>query len=282
MTSVLIIGSTSTVGLALGQFLSSSCEVFYAGRRDADYFLDLENPGSDFGARRKFDVVVNAAAHFGGISVPEQIEAEKVNALGAINVCEIARQVQAKRLIMISSMSANYSSADAYFGTYSLSKRHGDELAQLYCDQKELPLTILRPSQLYDADSLCRKHQSLFYSIVDNAEKGEDIRFYGTNDASRNLLYLDDFCDIVAGVIKHDVGGVFSCAFPESVTLSEIADIAYQVFSQGGKVIFDADKPDIADLPDFPQGNLYHLIGYTPKTDLKFGIEMIKKARQVT
>ena len=154
-----------------------------------------------------------------------------------------------------------------------------DELAQHYCHQYDIPLTILRPSQLYDAASKCRKHQALFYSIVDRAALGEDITIYGRNDALRNLLYLDDFCQIIVSVIEKELNGIFDCASPDSYRLSDIAELAYRVFARGGKVMFDTNMPDIPDLSLVFNSKLYEKIGLFPETDLPLGIEKIKEQR---
>ncbi len=279
MASILIIGSRSTVGHALGQYLASEHEVVYAGRKEAQIYLDLAADEDLPIPQRTFDIVINAAAHFGGNDVNDLLMAEKVNALGALRVSELANQVGAQKLIQISSASANYKQNDPYFGIYALSKRHGDELAQLYCLQHGIAFAVLRPSQLYDDASECRKHQGLFYSIIDRAALGQNITIYGSNDSKRNLLFLSDFCEIVRRVIDRKLDGIFNCAYPNSTTISEIANTAFSVFAKGGKLTFDRTKPDIPDLPEFASDLLFDELSYYPQTDLFRGITMIKRMR---
>ena len=204
-----------------------------------------------------------------------------INAIGTLNVCRLAQKVHAKHILVVSSLSASYISGDPYFNIYSLSKRHADELAQIYCDQVGLPLTILRPTQLYDAESKCKAHQGLFYSIIEKAQKGEDIDFYGNNNALRNYLYLNDFSEIVARAIEEKVIGTFNCPSPNSVRLSEIAQTAYRIFNQGGDIHFLADKPNIVDLPEVCGSDLYQKIGFKPQISLAEGIQMIKDVREM-
>ena len=201
-----------------------------------------------------------------------------VNAVGTLNVCRLARIVQAKHLIVISSLFASYTLGDPYFNIYALSKRHADELAQFYCHKHDLPLTILRPSQIYDAKSQCRKHQSLLYLIIDKTQKGEDIIFYGNNDALRNYILLDDFCEIIYRVTQRHITGMYHCAATQSIRLSEIAKTAYRIFNQHGSISFLKDKQDISDLPIIADNELYKKIGFEC-TSLYQGIEKIKQNR---
>lgn len=269
------------VGRACGERLANDAAVFYAGRKNADFLLDVASPNAMLPEGLRFDVVIHVAADFGGKSDDDWIRAESVNALGALNACRLARQVAAGHLLLVSTISACYEPQHAYYGIYSLSKRHGDELAELYCRESRLPLTILRPSQVYDADSKCRKHQPFFYAMMDKAEQGEDIDIFGSHDALRNFLFLGDLAEIVAGTLQNKVQGVFTCPAPSSVRLSEIAAIARQVFGRGGCTRFRHDKPDIADIPALDgQQDLYAAIHYTPATSLAEGILKIKQARE--
>lgn len=279
MKRILITGSTSTVARAIGGLLSQQHSVSYAGRREADYPLDLASVDTEVFAQARFDVVIHAAADFGGEGGEALLRAETVNALGALQVCRIAKAVHAQHMVQISSASAHYSAGEPYYNAYALSKRHGDELAQLYCAQEGLPLSILRPTQIYDAAGHCRGHQGLFYTMLDKAEQGEDITLYGSNDALRDYLFLEDFCAIIARVIAQGVTGTYDCPGNAAQPLSAIAHTALRVFGKGGDVRFLADKPDIPDIPLSPSTTLYNIIGYHPATDLAVGVQRIKTIR---
>jgi nucleoside-diphosphate-sugar epimerase len=269
------------VGRACGELLANEASVFYAGRGNADFHLDVVNPGVGLPEGLNFDVVIHAAADFGGNTEDDFCRAENVNALGVLNVCKLARRAKAGHLVQISSISACYQPQHAFYNIYSLSKRHGDELAQLYCETFGLPLTILRPTQVYDADSRCRKHQPFFYTIIDKVQQGEDIVFSGTNDALRNYIFLNDLAEIVAKTVGKNVLGVFNCPAPLSVRLSEIASLAQQAFGRDVAIRFQRDKPDIADLPVVDdQQSVYPKIQYSPATSLAAGILKIKQARE--
>ncbi|MBV6288747.1 NAD-dependent epimerase/dehydratase family protein [Pseudomonas aegrilactucae] len=279
----LVIGSTSVIGKALASGLSCLGPVKTAGRRDADFFLDLSQPDNAAPITEGFDVVVLAAADFGGNSVEDLIRAEQVNVLGTLAACRMAQQCGAQHLIVLSSVFASHTPADHHYSIYSLSKRHAEEVASLFCKQHGLALTLLRPSQVYDAAGACRTHQPLLYVMADNAQAGRDITLFGNNDARRNYLHLDDLVQICTRVAQATVTGLFNCVHPSSPRLSEIAHAAVSAFGQQAEVRFLRDKPDVPDLPHQPVDvAFYEAIDFTPRVDIRRGFNLIRHYREGT
>ena len=112
------------------------------------------------------------------------------------------------------------------------------------------------------------------------SEKGEDVVFYGKNDALRNYIFLDDFSEIVSRVIQQRTTGVFNCSALKPTQLSEIAKNAFDIFNQGGDIKFLEDKPDIEDLPVEIDSKLYDEIEFEPVVSLYDGIKEIQKMRR--
>lgn len=279
----LVIGSTSVIGKAVASALAQLGPVKTAGRRDADLFLDLSQPDSAVPITEAFDVVVLAAADFGGHTAEDLIRAEQVNVLGTLAACRVAQQCGAQHLIVLSSVFASHTPADHHYSIYSLSKRHAEEVASLFCQQHGLALTLLRPSQVYDAAGACRLHQPLLYVMADNAQAGRAITLFGNNDARRNYLHLDDLVQICTRVAQTSTTGLFNCVHPSSPRLSEIAHAAVSAFGQHVDVSFLRDKPDVPDLP--PQAvdtAFYAAIGFEPQVDIHTGFNLIRQHRERT
>jgi len=269
------------LGKSLCQRLETSgWVVTKAGRQGADFTIDLAAPYQRLKCISPHDALVHVAADFGG-STPDDLDrATRVNCLGALNVCRIASDLGVKIVVLISSISSTYKSGDSYFGSYSLTKRHGEEIAQLYCQENSMRLAILRPSQIYNDDSTCRKHQELFYRIIDSASNGEDIKIFGSNNAIRNYIHIDDVAEIVTRIVEKNVVGVFDCPHPENVCLSQLAQMAQAVFSRGGHVKFMPEKPNIADLPIRSGNQIFQTVNYIPRISLAEGIQRIKSYRE--
>ena len=274
---VLIIGSTSILGRALGNFLSQNDSVYYAGRRSADYHVDLQENNIERFRDLEFDVVVHCASSFGGSQYEDFLNCIKVNVEGTMQVCRIAELVKAKQLVLISSLSASYKETSSLLTSYALSKKHADEMAALYMKGKGIPLAIIRPSQIYDTQMKSIKHQPLFYHIIRQAKNGDDIVFYGQNDALRNYILLEDVVEVIARCIEQKISGLYYCTALRSIRLSQIAQVAYRIFNTAGKIVFDQNKADIPSLPGESGTLLYKKLGLFPKRTLYEGITGIKR-----
>lgn len=277
---ILIVGSSSAIGRSIGKHFEHLGLVKFAGRQNADLFFDLTHWDTKPTITESFDVVIHVAADFGGTAAEDLIRAELVNAVGTLSVCRLAEACHAKHLILLSSASAAYQPGDPYYGIYALSKKHAEETALLFCEGRDLALTILRPSQVYDSEGKCRKHQPLIYNMADKAQAGENICLYGTHDPLRNYLYVEDLASICSRVVETRITGVFDCPHPQNLRLSEIADAAFSAFAKGGSVEFQVDKPDLPDIPSATNHSLYDEIGFYPLIDIRQGFERIRQFRE--
>ncbi|WP_223472831.1 MULTISPECIES: NAD-dependent epimerase/dehydratase family protein [unclassified Pseudomonas] len=276
----LVIGSTSVIGKAVALALSRLGEVKLAGRRDADVTFDLASQ-APCACDERFDVVVLAAADFGGRQPDDLVRAELINSVGTLAACRLAEQCGARHFVLLSSRSACDRPADPYFGIYSLSKRHAEEVASLYCQERGMALSVLRISQVYDSGEQCRPHQPLFYAIADKAQAGQAVELYGSNDARRNYLHLSDLAEVCARLAEQGIAGLYNCGHPESPRLSEIAQAAFEAFGKPVDVRFLPEKSDIPDLPPFDCAHeLYKQIEFTPQIDVRRGFGLMRAHRE--
>jgi nucleoside-diphosphate-sugar epimerase len=271
----LVVGSTSVIGAAIVAELSKAANVVTMGRRDADVIMDLSDPLTAGTISHALDVAVLVAGDFGGSAPQDYVRAEVVNAAGMVAACVAAESAGVDHIVLISSSSAEYSPGDPYFGIYSLSKRHGEEAVALYCSDRNIALTILRPTAVYDRDGKCRRHQPLLYHFVDCARDGRDITINGSADPLRNFIYLDDLVRAVRLVVERRVVGRFGCPGARSTTITEVARTAFSVFGRGGVVRFDGTKADVPSLASSPGTELYDELSNWPEVDLGDGLSRI-------
>lgn len=276
----LVIGSTSVIGKAVARALSRYGQVKLAGRRNSDITFDLSSQ-VPCACDERFDLVVLAAADFGGGQPDDMVRAELVNSVGALAACRLAEQCGARHFIMLSSRWASHQATDPYFGSYSLSKRHAEEVASLYCQERGMALSVLRISQVYDSGEQCRPHQPLLYAIADKAQAGQTIELYGRNDARRNYLHLSDLAEVCARLAKQGIAGLYNCGHPETPRLSEIVQTAFEAFGKPLDLRFLPEKSDIPDLPPFDCAHeLYEQIGFAPRIDVRRGFELMRAHRE--
>ena len=141
----------------------------------------------------------------------------------------------------------------------------------MYCRSVGLPLAILRLAQIYGDGESFRRHQPFLYSLIDSAQRGEDIKLYGSNDALRNFIHIDDILEIIYRVVQQRIQGLYECASLSNQRFSEIAAAAVAAFGSRSAIYFDEGKPDIPDNAFAQNDALYHQIGYFPKISLAQG-----------
>jgi nucleoside-diphosphate-sugar epimerase len=223
------------------------------------------------------DVIVHTAAHFGGKTASDIVEAEHVNVLGTLKLCQAAVGTKARHFILISSIFASLKEDSEHHSIYALSKRHAEDVARFACAIHSLPLAVLRPSQIYGAGPRFRAHQPFLHAMLDKAKKGEDILLYGTRDPRRNFIYIDDLTAVISAVIDARIVGTYSCQHPSNVTYSQIAKAAFEAFGSRGSVRFLRDKPDIPDNVFAADDALYEVIGFRPSTTIEDGLRRIAR-----
>ena len=270
---LLIVGGSSSLGQVLRPVLSSFAEVWTAGRAGCDLRLDLSAGSSRFDLPVSFDAVVHLAAHFGGNDFESMLAAEYVNVIGTLQICHAARSAGVGQLVLVSSIFAGLAPDSAFFSSYSLSKRHAEEVANFYCAHADLPLTVLRPGQFYGVGETFRKHQPFLYDIFDKAEKNEDIVLYGSNDARRNLMHAEDLAEVIARVVRLRILGSYPCLSLTNVRYSEIVAEAIAAFESRSSFHFATNQPDILDNAFEPDDSLYSKIDFIPQISLERGIQ---------
>lgn len=272
---ILIVGGTSSLGRALKPVLSRIGNVITVGRKDCDINFDLNDSINKIILPKNVDVVIHAAAYFGGKNTKEILEAESVNVLGTLKICQAAIKARAKHFILISSLFSSLNENSPFYSIYALTKKQAEEITRYCFLTSSATLTILRPSQIYGDEDYFRKHQPFFYSIIDQVEEGKDITFYGSHDAQRNFIYIDDLTTIILKVVQNKIGGDFSCMFPKDVAYSQIAKAAIAAFRSKSDIHFLKDKPNVPDNIFNQNDSLYKKIDFYPQITIEEGMQKI-------
>jgi len=277
MIRVLLVGANSALARASMPILAKDYELITAGRHNCDIDCDITK---EIVIPSGIDAIVNFTAAFGGMSDEDIREAEDINALGLLCICSAAKRASVKHIINISSLSATHTKESPYYTIYAISKKHGDELAEFYCAQHGLALSILRPSQIFGDDGSFARHQPFFWGAVEKAAKGQDIVIYGKHDPLRNYIHAVDLAELLRRVIAERIVGAYSCQYPMDVTFSQIAQTAQRTFGRGGTITFLHDKPDIPDNVFPKDETLYEKTGYRPKISLEVGMQRIERRQE--
>jgi len=157
------------------------------------------------------------------------------NVLGTVNVLQAAKECGAERIIYISSASiyggvnALPTSEDGRFDaicTYSASKIAGEAYCRAYMNFHDLPVTILRYSNVYGPE---QHPESPTAGVVIKFIRAilEDIPMIlrGNGDQTRDFTFIDDVvkATIAASVSPNAVGESFNVASGRETSIKQLA-----------------------------------------------------------
>jgi len=225
---------------------------------------------------------VRTVYHLAGRTfVPESWRAPRpffeTNLLGALNVLEFCRSREASLVLMSSYVYGKPRSlpiAEDHplqaFNPYSLSKILAEETAAFYRDHRGVPVTIVRPFNLYgpgQADAFLIP--MLIRQALDPRREYYEVADDGPR---RDHVYISDLIDLLL-VCARDRGGVYNAGSGISVSIrdlvaaiNDILGIRKELRSRGER------RPDevmdvVADIRRAEQA-----LAWKPKVDLKKGL----------
>lgn len=278
---VLVVGSRSFVGRRVAERLRAAHAVETAGRDPgADLRLELGGPAQlPPAGERRYDAIVHCAASFEPDSPAGRRANELVNAIGALEVAELAERTGCRQLVLLSSVSVyDEQEGGRLRDSYALSKRHGQENLELACAAAGIALTTLCPGGIYDERGEGRRHQPLLYHVVDCARRGQDFELYGKADPLRNFLHVADVAAVVEAVLARGLAGTFPLLHPQSHRVGELAELAFRVFGRGGRVVRAEHRPDLREIRWPPHGDLFARLERSPRIDLEHGLTLLRDA----
>jgi nucleoside-diphosphate-sugar epimerase len=277
--NILVVGHNSLVAKHLFAKLEKCHTLFSAGRgKNADVKIDLLDVADTFYDVPQCDVLIHCAASFSSDTIEGSELNERINALGSFQVSKLAVLAGCDYVINLGTISSFKHPENEYYGTYGISKAHGEENLSHCCRLACIRFISLRLSQIYDDQGAARKHQPFLYQIMDNANEGKEVVLYGTKDPLRNLIHVDDVVQIIERTLHKKTVGIHPVLFPKSYTLSEIASLAFKTFDIESSIHFHKDKPDIKTIHIPAMSDIYEQLGYIPSIDLTVGMLRIREA----
>lgn len=271
--TILITGSRGLVGSHLVRYFASEPRhesLALSPEQDITDYDTLTNIGD-------FDTLIHCAASFEGDSPESLVANERVNSVGALNMCRLAKNRDCRHFVYISSIFTYNNRFNEYFNSYGLSKRHGEENISFFCKHNNMDYSILNFSQIYDAQRKAEKHQRILYFFIDTVLAGDNVTLFGKNNPKRNFIFIDDVVEIITRVVNGRVCGKYDCVHPESHTIRDIISVISDAAARDITVTQRKDKPSIRRIYIPSDMTLYDKIDYYPRVSLASGVRQIIK-----
>ena len=234
------------------------------------------------------DVVVHAAG-IAGIDtvVKNPVKTMQVNMIGTANVLEAALKNNIQDRVIDFSTSEVFGSmafkstendqtvagsAGEARWTYAVSKLAGEHLAHAYYKQHNLPVTTVRPFNVYGPGQTGEGAIQIF---IKKALKNEPITIHGDGAQIRAWCYVDDFVDCLIRCIEdpNAIGESFNLGNARAViTILGLAQLVCRVLESKSEINYvDALSADIAiRIPSVDKTE--ELLGFKAQVDLEEGV----------
>jgi nucleoside-diphosphate-sugar epimerase len=272
-----ILGAGSMLGRELArQLRADGIEVLRIGRgADDDVRMVLGEPlAADAGRGRRCDVLFHCAAAFGGNDADGVRENLAMNALGCADVLELMDRLQCAHAVYAGSVSSCVGFDPDGLSSYGLSKTHAEQTLEWGMARRGGRSCSIRLPQLYDTQGDCCRHQPWFGRIVAYASRGLDLHL-PPGGAARNFHHVEDAARLLARAAATQLTGTWIGSHPRSLSLEQMAALAYEQFGRGGRVVTDATKVPMRAVA-FPDGAPLHArLGSPPPIDMAEGFARI-------
>jgi len=247
---------------------------------------------------KKKDVIFNCA---GQTSHPLSIENPfldvEINCLGNLTLLESVRKYNKKALVIYTSSSTvigqalgqvvDESHGELPLDIYSANKGVAEKYYRIYNRIYDLRTVSLRFANLYGPYGKGYPEFGFINYFISLAQKGEAIKIYGDGSQNRNVMYVEDACDLLYECVKHKniFGNVYFAVHREHYSVLDIAKEIISVFGKGK--IKKIAWPDIRKRIEINNvvisaAKLYYQIQLEPKYDLRQGLLKTKKVFEST
>lgn len=264
--------------------LASAREPDLRNQMAVDAFFEAERP----------DWVVYAAGKAGGIGLNRRAPAELIldNLLSATHVLHAAHRSCVKKLLYLASSCVYPKDAaqpiredSMYTGpleptnlAYASAKLAGLELCRAIRQQHGADFNIAVPTNYFGpGDDFSPENSHVVGALMARmraarAEGQPELSIWGTGQARREFLYVDDVADAAVFLMRgQSWDGPLNIGSGEAVSIAELAQMLKGVTGYAGQLVYDTSKPDGMPVKVLDSSRLAAL-GWAPKVPFAEGL----------
>lgn len=229
-----------------------------------------------------FEVVVHLAAKAGvRPSIKDPIEYYKVNVLGTLNILEMMKTNEIKRLVYASSSSVYGNSPDVPYketmnvnnpiSPYAATKIAAELICHNYRHLYNISATCLRFFTVYGPR---QRPEMAIAKFVKKAYDGNLISIYGDGSSLRDFTYIDDIIQGVAASIERDLGfEIINIGESETVDLNTLLELIGELTGCDLNTEHLPMQPGDVDKTYANIDKAKQLLDYAPATSVREGIK---------
>lgn len=239
------------------------------------------------------DVIFNCAAQSSHpLSFADPAFDIGINCTGNINLLEAARKHNKKALVIYASSSTvigkaltrvvNEKHQEFPLDIYSANKGVAEKYYYIYNRVYDLNTLVLRFANLYGPYGKASSEFGFINYFIHQAFSDKEISIYGSGSQIRNVMYVQDACDLLYQSIFHKeiFGDIYFAVHREHYSVRKIAEEIVLVFGKGK--IVTVDWPDIRKRIEIDNvlisgTKLYRKLKWKPAHTLRQGLLKTKE-----
>ena len=233
----------------------------------------------------KIDIVINLAAQAGvRYSLENPHEYIRSNVQGFMNILECCRYNNVSKLIYASSSSvyggntklpfSELDRVDTPISIYAATKKSNELMAHTYSHLFGLKTIGIRFFTVYGPWG---RPDMALYIFTKNIIDGKPLQIFNNGKHSRSFTYIDDIIEsiyrligIPAGVLKPY--SIFNIGGEDAIELMDYVSAIEDALSLKGRYEFLPMQLGDVEKTEADSKKLEDIIGFSPKTDIKIGI----------
>jgi GDP-L-fucose synthase len=250
-------------------------------------------------SKNKPQLVINCAALVGGVkfNLDNQLRMLNENIEISKNVIMASYECDIKNLINLASSciypplkNKEKSSSESFILSgnfeptnegYALAKVYSIKLCKYLIDKnKSISYKTIIPCNLYGPyDNFDREKSHLVAAAILKinkaiVEKKKEVEIWGSGNASREFLYVEDLVDFIFLCVKNlkEIPDIINCGYGKNYKVKEYYKIIGKELNYKGKFIFDKKKPE-GQLKKLVNIRLQKKMRWYPNTELSEGIK---------
>jgi GDP-L-fucose synthase len=228
---------------------------------------DLRDPGACRQAMKGAEAVIHLAANVGGIGYNLRNPAPLAhdNTLIGLNVFEVCRELEVKKLVAVCSVCAYpkrtgvpFRESDLWMGypeesnaPYGLAKRMLAVLSDAYRRQHGLESCVPVLANLYGPDDNFDLEDShviaaMIHKYVVAAERAEpQVVLWGSGEPTREFLYVDDAARaVLLAAERCETSEPFNVGTGTETRIRDLAETISRLVGYEGETVWDRSRPD--------------------------------------
>tara|TARA_R110002050_G_scaffold270114_2_gene413067 strand:+ start:18546 stop:19490 length:945 start_codon:yes stop_codon:yes gene_type:complete len=292
---IYIAGHRGMVGSAIWRhFENSDKSSDLIGRSSKELDLRNQEAVSDFIAREKPDVIIDAAARVGGIlannDYPYQFLMENMQIQNNLMSASITNQIQ--KFVFLGSSCIYPKMApqplkeeyllmgplEATNEWYAIAKISGVKATESIRKQFGYDYVSLMPTNLYgpfDNFDLQTSHvlPAMIRKFHEAKENGHaPVGLWGSGSPMREFLHVDDLAKAVGFAVRNRLEhNLYNVGSGTDLSIKELAEIIQKVVGHKGEIHWDIKKPD-GTPRKWMDSSLLRAMGWSPEVELDEGI----------